>query len=44
VGCGLHKYNTISEKRAKTLTILMKPSRDRRICGAMGRHQYDSKD
>jgi hypothetical protein len=24
------------------LVILMKPNRDRRIYGAMGRHQYDS--
>jgi hypothetical protein len=55
VGSGLQKYSTFSEKRAKTLTIfffiflnflaiLMKPNRDRRIYGAMGRHQYDSKD
>jgi hypothetical protein len=55
VGCGLQKYSTFSEKRAKTLiifffifqfflAILMKPNRDRRIYGAMGRHQYDSKD
>jgi preprotein translocase subunit SecG len=55
VGCGLQKYSTFSKKRAKTLTIfffifliflaiLMKPNKDRRICGAMGRHQYDSKD
>jgi hypothetical protein len=55
VGCGLQKYSTFSEKHAKTLTIfffiflnflviLIKPYRDRRICGAMSRHQYDSKD
>jgi hypothetical protein len=55
VGCGLQKYSTFSKKRAKTLTIfflyfpiflaiLMKPNRDKRLCGAMGRHQYDSKD
>jgi hypothetical protein len=55
VGCGLQKYSMFFENRAKTLTIfffifqnflviLMKPNRDRRICGAMGRHLYDSKD
>jgi hypothetical protein len=55
VGCGLQKYSTFSEKRAKTLTIfffiflnflaiLIKPNWDRRIFGAMGRHHYDSKD
>jgi hypothetical protein len=56
VGCGLQKYSTFSEKACKNfdnfflyfpqffLSILMKPNRDRRICGAMGRHQYDSKD
>jgi hypothetical protein len=27
VGCGLQKYKTFSEKRVKTLTILIKPNR-----------------